>query len=225
MFTWKMPPRQYGLILDDKDPTFGCWISHAVSDFHAPASSSSRMKQRLPFALVAFDSHAAAVRLDNMFDDAQPDANPRGFAPQLGLAPIKALEDLAMLRGWNARAMVGNPKSSARGRGRARSRPSAGNGIPPVSARATPSVTTGAGGECLIALSIRLIRGLLNRPPIQDGFLQAGFGNGADRVELRERLLASAAFGRSSQRCLQSTTQRPSARIRMPCGLARSAQG
>jgi len=37
--------------------------------------------------------HPAAVRLDDVFHDAQADSNTLRLAPQLGTAPVKPLED------------------------------------------------------------------------------------------------------------------------------------
>ena len=52
--------------------------------------------------------HAPAVRLDDVFHDAQADSNTLRLAPQLGTAPVKPLEDFFVLLRRNARASIRN---------------------------------------------------------------------------------------------------------------------
>src|SRR5205823_2357599 len=69
-----------------------------------------------PFSHLTAHEHSAAVRFDNMFHDAQADANPLRFTSQFRAAPVKALEDFFVLFWRNAIAMVFDPKSD-KGRG------------------------------------------------------------------------------------------------------------
>jgi len=53
------------------------------------------------------------VRLDDVLHDAQPDSHPLGLAPQLGAAPVEALEDALVLGGRDAFAVVLDPEQKA----------------------------------------------------------------------------------------------------------------
>ena len=63
-------------------------------------------REPAPFANFALHHHAPAVRLDNMFHDAQADSNTLRFAAQLGTQPVKPLKNLFPLRRRNAGAAV-----------------------------------------------------------------------------------------------------------------------
>jgi hypothetical protein len=55
------------------------------------------------------------MRLDDVLDDAEPDAHALGFAAEFGAASIKALENLFMFLRRNAGAVVGDGKCELRG--------------------------------------------------------------------------------------------------------------
>ena len=50
---------------------------------------------------------------DDVLHDAQPNPHALGLTPQLGAATVEALEDLLVLGGWNAFAMVLDPEEEA----------------------------------------------------------------------------------------------------------------
>ena len=50
---------------------------------------------------------------DDVFHNAQANAHALGLAPQLGAAPVEALEDLLVLGGWDAFAVVLDPEVEA----------------------------------------------------------------------------------------------------------------
>jgi hypothetical protein len=58
----------------------------------------------------ALHEHPPAVRLDDVFHDAQADSNTLRLAPQLGTAPVKPLEDPSVFLRRNARPMVADVK-------------------------------------------------------------------------------------------------------------------
>jgi hypothetical protein len=66
-------------------------------------------RKTAPFAGCATDGDASRVGLDNVFDDAQPDANALGAPSQLAAGTVKALEDFLVFRGGDAFAMVFDP--------------------------------------------------------------------------------------------------------------------
>ena len=57
-------------------------------------------------ANLALDPHTATVRIDDVFDDGQTDADALGFAAQFGAAAVKRLENLLVLSWRNAFAEV-----------------------------------------------------------------------------------------------------------------------
>jgi hypothetical protein len=59
------------------------------------------------------DQHLAAVGFDDVFHDAQADAYALGLAPQFRAAAVEALEDLLVLGGRNAFAVVFDPEEKA----------------------------------------------------------------------------------------------------------------
>jgi hypothetical protein len=61
----------------------------------------------------AADEYPAAVGLDNVFHDAQTDSHTLGLPPQLRAGAVEALENLFVLRGWDAVAMVLDPEEEA----------------------------------------------------------------------------------------------------------------
>ena len=65
-------------------------------------------RESAAFARFALHEHPAAVRLDDVFHDAQADSNTLRLAPQLGTAPVKPLEDFFVLLRRNARASIRN---------------------------------------------------------------------------------------------------------------------
>jgi hypothetical protein len=67
---------------------------------------------RKPAALAGFTlhEHAPAVRLDDVFHDAQADSNTLRLAAQLGTAPVKPLKDFFVFLRRNARAVVADKK-------------------------------------------------------------------------------------------------------------------
>ena len=58
----------------------------------------------------ALDAHTAAMRLDDVFDDAQADAHTGRLAALLGAEAVEALEDFLLFPVRNARAVVGDGK-------------------------------------------------------------------------------------------------------------------
>ena len=50
---------------------------------------------------------------DYVLHDAEPNPHALGLAPQLGAAPVEALEDLLLIGGRNPLAMVLDPKLDA----------------------------------------------------------------------------------------------------------------
>jgi hypothetical protein len=61
----------------------------------------------------AADQHLAAVGFDDVFHNAQADADALGLAPQLGAAAVEALEYLLVLGGGNAFTVVLDPEEKA----------------------------------------------------------------------------------------------------------------
>ena len=70
--------------------------SHGFDQAFASHSVEHGQLNREPAALAdcALHAHPAAVGFDDVFDDAQADADALGFAAQLGAAAVEALEDL-----------------------------------------------------------------------------------------------------------------------------------
>jgi hypothetical protein len=62
----------------------------------------------------AVDEHPPAVGFDDVFHNAQANADALRLAPQFGAGAIEALEDLLLLRGWDAVAMVLDPEVEVR---------------------------------------------------------------------------------------------------------------
>ena len=119
------------------------------------------MVNRLPWP-VRFARSPPAVRLDDVFHDAQADANALGFAAQLGTAPVKPLENLFVLRRRNARAVVGNKQVNEWP-------------LHDPFCISIPTVTVWPLAECLMALSIRFTSACwMARPSTFNSMFDAG---------------------------------------------------
>ena len=99
----------------DATRTFGAFdvrMFRVIRMFDRVSSSliGSSMVNRLPWPRLAFDPHPPAMRLDDVFHDAQADSNTLRLAPQLGTAPVKPLENFLVFLRRNARAVVGDGK-------------------------------------------------------------------------------------------------------------------
>ncbi len=66
-----------------------------------------------PLSYSALDGHRSAVRLDNVFHNAQPDADALRLAAQLRAEPIESFEDASVFFGRDAFAVVFAPEQDA----------------------------------------------------------------------------------------------------------------
>ena len=105
-------------------------------------------REAAAFLHFALHSYLSAVGFDDMFHDAQTNADARSFTAQFRAETIEALKNLFVLARWNARPVIGN--------GQKESGWLTVDGGLRLFARLSVTVTSLSVAECLIALSMRL---------------------------------------------------------------------